>query len=87
MITSEKINIYRKYGGLVDFWARLGSKNGKDIMTDDDWGIIDSLLQDILLSNNKLTSAEFNSVLDQKLKNLCDGPKVINQLKELAFAK
>jgi hypothetical protein len=85
MITDQKIKIYKKHGGDVDFWGRVGSAWEKSIMNDDDWGIISGFLQDLYLSNNKLTSAEFDRNLYEKLEKVCDNQSTIDGLRKLAL--
>jgi len=45
MITKEKISIYKKYEGNPNAWARIGTSEEKELMSDDDWFLIDSLIQ------------------------------------------
>lgn len=83
MITQEKIKIYLKFDGDIDAWTRTGTKKEKLVMTDEDWYTIDSILQDLSLAQKKLTSPEFNSTLDDKLNQSCDGEDTVNQLKRV----
>lgn len=87
MITEDKIKIFKRYDGDIDSWARSGSKREKFIMTDNDWYIIDALIQDLLLVKKGLTSLEFTNTLNSKLKENCDSEKTINQLQKLADKK
>jgi len=67
MITQGKIKIYKKYSGNIDSWARSGSKKEKLIMTDNDWYIIDELIQDMSLAKKELASPTFTNDLNNRL--------------------
>ena len=59
MITIEKLNIYIYFNGDVDRWASRGTKKQKMIMSDADWALIDSLIQDFILIKRGLVSPDF----------------------------
>lgn len=54
MITKTKLLIHSKYAGDIDAWARLGSKEEKSVMSDDDWYMIDKALLDIGVNDDKI---------------------------------
>lgn len=83
MITKNKINIYKKYNGDIDSWARSGSKKEKNILNDNDWHIIDGLIQDLSLVKKELTSLTFSNDLNSKLKEICDGEETVESLKAI----
>lgn len=80
MITQDKIKIYKKYSGDIDSWARGGSKKEKLVMKDNDWYIIDVLIQDLTLVNKGLTSVTFSDSLDNRLKENCNSKEAIQAL-------
>ena len=41
MITVEKLAIYQKFEGDGDRWERSASKNDQQVMTYEDWGLIE----------------------------------------------
>lgn len=84
MITKDKSKIFDRYDGDIDSWARSESKKDKLNMTDSDWHIIDSLIQDLCLVRQKLSSPGFNNALDNKLKESCEDEPTIAQLKRIA---
>ena len=84
MITEDKIKIYNQYDGDIDSWARSGSKKEKLIMTDEDWYVIDGLIQDLFMVKKGLVSSVFSENLNVKLKETCDNDSTVNQLKRLA---
>jgi hypothetical protein len=83
MINQDKINIYRRYNGDIDSWARSGSKKEKITITNDDWYTIDSLVQDLSLSKKGLTSSNYDQELKNRLHLLCSDEKTINELRSL----
>ncbi len=83
MITQDKIKIYKKYSGDIDSWARSGSKKEKLVMNDDDWYVIDGLIQDFSLVKKGLTSLTFGNDLNNKLKEKCDSEETIEALKAI----
>ncbi len=84
MITQEKVKIYNRFQGDIDGWARRGSKKEKSIMSDVDWSLIDSLVQDIRLIQKELTSKEFSDALQIRLSENCNNPETISQLEKIA---
>jgi hypothetical protein len=87
MITKDKIRIFNKYDGNIDSWARSGSKKEKLIISDDDWYIISTHIQDLFLVKKGLTSEDFNNSLKNKLKETCDSEDTIKQLETIAKEK
>ena len=84
MITQDKIKIYKKYNSDIDSWVRNGSKKEKLIMNDDDWYLIDGLIQDFSLVKKGLTSLAFANDLNDKLKERCDSEETIQALKAIS---
>lgn len=85
MITQGKIEIYKKYHGNIDVWARSGSKDEKLAMNDDDWYFIDGFIQDIFLVEKGLTSHVFTDDLNHRLKENCDSKQTIQVLKTISY--
>lgn len=67
MITEDKVKIYKRYNGDIDSWARSGSKKEKSIIIDEDWYVIDGLIQDLSLVKKGLASSGFSETLNVKL--------------------
>ena len=84
MITKEKIGIYKKYHGDIDGWARMGSPSEQELMQDEDWYVIDDLLQDLALMKDGKTSEDYNQKLMQKLMDNCAGEDIVKELGELS---
>jgi len=83
MITLEKIKIYNNFKGDIDKWIRIGSKIEKVQMEDEDWYVIDGLIQDIKLVKKNLTSNEFAEKLEIRIIDNCDTVETISQLNKL----
>jgi hypothetical protein len=83
MITQDKIKTYQKYSGDIDSWARSGSKKEKLIMNDNDWYIIEGLIQDLSLVKKGLTSSTFNNDLNNKIKESCNSEETIQALQQI----
>jgi len=71
-ITIDKLNIYRKYGGDIDDFARTGQEIEKQNFSSNDWELIDNFVQSLTLINNGLTSDGFASSTLEKLAELAD---------------
>jgi hypothetical protein len=84
IITKDKLALYKRFGGDIDAWAR--SQNSKGLMNDDDWLLIESLVQDILLIHNGNASIEYTEKVNANLKVSCDSDETIRQLKKIALS-
>ena len=76
MITLEKLKIYKKYDGDIDRWVR-SHREDERVITDADWFLIDSLIQDTVLIENSTVSADFTLVLNKKLVQNLEGEESI----------
>ena len=52
MITLAKAQIYAKYRGDVDSWLRHGTRDEKALLTEGDWGLMQSIVNDLSLQKN-----------------------------------
>ena len=77
MITKEKIRIYNRYNGDIDDWARQGSRKEHASISDQEWYLIDELIQGLHLIKNGLASSVFLENIDLKLKAHCDEDTII----------
>jgi len=82
VITIEKLEIYKDYHGDGDMCVRIGKAKDKTIMDENDWGVIDDLVQDIILIDN--SSMLFKGKITSKIKLSCDSLKTENYLIALA---
>lgn len=84
MITADKLKLFERYSGDVDAWARSGSKKEQLIMMDNDWYLIDDMIQDLNLIKKGLASADFQDKLKLKLNTNCDNEETIKKLESIA---
>ncbi|MCE3295140.1 MAG: hypothetical protein K0R65_854 [Crocinitomicaceae bacterium] len=84
MITADKLKLFEKYSGDIDAWARIGSKKEQLIIMDNDWYIIDDLIQDLNLIRKGITSEDFQDKFKLKLKTNCDSEEAIKKLESIA---
>ena len=71
-ITVEKLNIYYKYGGDMDGFARVGKEVEKQNISSGDWELIDDLTQSLILIRNGYASDSFTSGTFKRLEELSD---------------
>ena len=84
MITLEKLRIYKKYNADIDGWARAGKRDELKIMNDNDWSVIDKLIQEVELVDKGLASKKFKENLNEKMKEFCEDKETEEQLRRLA---
>lgn len=58
-LNRRKFDLYRKYHGDADLWARMGSAEEKAVMTDADWYELSALLQQLQLLAEGRVSGDF----------------------------
>ncbi|WP_162426144.1 hypothetical protein [Pontibacter pudoricolor] len=71
-ITIDKLNIYQKYGGDNDGFARAGKEVEKQKLNSEDWALIDELIQSLELINHGLASGDFAKRTLSRLEELTD---------------
>lgn len=76
MINKKKILIYRKYDGNLDAWVRIATLDEKESMSDDDWYLIDELIQDIIISKSNI---------EEILKKNTEDKETINEILNVAI--
>ena len=86
MITVENLNLYLKYGGDIDSWARSASNRERAHMDDEAWHLIEGLLHDCFLVERGLASVSFADELESRLKECCDNQETISALKAISLA-
>jgi len=64
MISLENLNIYKKYNGDIDGWARSADRNELELIDDSEWLLIDQLIQQIQMVNSGVTSESFENQLN-----------------------
>lgn len=82
MITEKLLKIYKEYAGDWDGWVRATQFSE---MTDDDWSLIEGLLQDIALDKKRKLSVEYSMKLIESIKAHCDNERTIDLLKSMSI--
>lgn len=84
MITASKLKIFERYKGDGDMFSRAGSSREREVVTDDDWQLIDLLLQDATVINRKLGSENRTAEAVRRLRESCETEDVIREIRRLA---
>jgi len=84
MITINKVKIYQCFNGDIDGWARVGSKEEKLIMDDEDWFLIEGFIQDINLVKTGLASHIYMNFINERLRGKCDNEETIQAIMDMA---
>lgn len=83
MITLKHIEIYRKYCGDGDGFARCATKEEKAIMDYKHWSLIDTLVQDLSIIKKGLASTSFINLTEEKLKENSDSKETVEAIKDM----
>jgi len=84
MITIPKVKIYAHYDGDLDMWLRTGKKAEKEIMASEDWHLIDGLIEDCTVIQNRVGSERREADTFQRLIENCENEETIKALMKLA---
>lgn len=69
MITKRKLEIYQKYQGDIDIFARIGTCDEKQIASEEDWMIIDDIIFCIKLENKGLLSVVMKNKMKKNIED------------------
>ena len=78
MITKEQIDLFLKYEGDADYYARSCTEKDREILDDNSFQKIESFLQNIIRMKNNVLSSDFVSQLEKELKENNFDNKTIN---------
>jgi hypothetical protein len=82
MLTAEKVKIFKKYKGYYDGYHI--QNNGKEkIISDNEWILIDNLMQDLFLIRNGMVSESFKANIIKQIIENCDNEQAFNLIIEL----
>jgi hypothetical protein len=82
MLTIEKINTYIRYRGFLDGYVLL-TKRSEDLISGEDWVLIQEIIQDLNLINKGLTSGLYTEEVNKKIIDNCDSLETQKRLKEI----
>jgi hypothetical protein len=84
MLTVEKIRVYRKYGGDMDGLARADKPDDASLITDEEWFLIDSLVQKLFLMKTGKASQAYAERISVEVHQCAESEEVIRELMEIA---
>ena len=84
MITIDKLKEYEEYRGYYDGFYIQKVKKNENLTSDEEWIVIESLVNDCHLQNNGVSSEEYSNNLEFKLIELCLDRKTIEYLKNIS---
>lgn len=84
MITLKKLQIFTSYKGDGDMFARSGRVSAHESMNEDDWILIETLIQDATVINRHLGSEERTQQATTRLQENCENEEVIREIRRLA---
>lgn len=83
MITLKMIDLYKKYNGDIDGWARTAGIDEKSVMTDSDWYEIDAFVHEYGLVKSGLASARYAEKLNNRMLAAVGDDEALEGLKAL----
>lgn len=87
MITRDKLRIYEKFGGDIDGFARGSKTKERESIEDQDWRIIDEILQSLVIVQSGLASADFEARARASLIDATEDEQVCERLFQLSKPK
>ena len=84
MLTQEKLNTYRRFGGDIDAHARAHGRGDTSGITDEDWALIDELRGALFIVAAGKASSEFAAVVERRLQKAVADPETCEQMRQLA---
>jgi hypothetical protein len=84
VITLDKLKIFSRYKGDVDQFGRAGRTSEKQVLTNDEWGLIDMLLQDAVVINRNLGSEARTASAWRRLHENSEDDAVVTEIRRLA---
>lgn len=82
MLSSEKVEIFKSYKGYFDGYHIQSSGKGK-IISDDEWFLLNNLIQDIYLIRTGMAAKSFENSVNEQLSKICDSEETCNKIFEL----
>ena len=86
MITLEKMKLYASYRD-IDSFGRSARKADRELMSDEDWWLIDALIGDAAVIVRKLGSEQRTNEAKARLVENCENEEVIEKIKRLATGR
>jgi len=84
VITKAKLKIFERFKGDGDMFCRTGRQSEKRTFSDEDWHLIDVLLQDAIVIDRKLGSDHRTAEATERIRTSCEDDDVVEQVHWLA---
>jgi len=84
MITFEKLRIFARYKGDGDMFWRSARQIERQVLTNDDWHLIDTLLQDATVVSRQLGSDQRTVEAMKRLTENSENDRVVSEITRLA---
>lgn len=84
MLTLDKLNVYQRFGGDLDGWARTTGDRDDSGMRDEDWFLIDELLQGLAQIASGQASQAYAAAHEQRLLDATADEATRQALRDLA---
>jgi len=84
MLTLEKLEIYRRFAGDIDGWARHSRPHESSGMTDADWYLIDALRTALHIVASGSAPPRFAAAVERKLRLYVADERTRKVLRKLA---
>jgi hypothetical protein len=83
MLTQEKLDTYRRFGGDIDGFARSHAQGDTSGITDADWHLIDDLCGSLFIVASGKASREFAAKTEQRLQEAAIDLETREQIRQL----
>src|SRR5215213_4037083 len=87
MITAEKLQIFNRYKGDIDSFGRSGRQSEKQLLSDDEWYLVDTMIQDATVINRRLGSEQRAAQASERIRANCESQEVVDRIMLLARVK
>jgi hypothetical protein len=84
MLTQEKLDAYRRFGGDIDGYARSHGRGDASGITDEDWALIDELRGALFIVAPGKASPEFAASVQRRLQVAAVDLETCQQMQFLA---
>jgi len=84
MLTLGKLAVHQRFGGDLDGWTRTTGGQDDSGMRDEDWFLIDELLQGLALVASGQASPAYAEALERRLLDVTADDATRQALRELA---
>lgn len=68
MVNKDQIDIYIRYAGDSEGFARCATDSEMEILPSDTWAFLDSVVNDIVLIENGVSSAKLELTIAERIK-------------------